>query len=238
MPRAGRLVLDRVRSRARRACCASATRARRRSRSSRRTCSTVNLGDARRRAVHGSSATCRTTSRRRFSFTRSSAPRPDARRAISCSAKSPSGSSRRRGRRTYGALSVNVQAVATRESRCSASRPAHSSRRRRSRARSCVIEPRPDPVVTASDEDGVSALRAGRVRHASQADAARRAHDRVDRRGDGRRRARARVDRPGGAARDAVTRGIRAGFAGELASVAVREREAQTLRAPSPCSPS
>ncbi len=42
------------------------------------------------------------------------------------------------GSKTYGALSVNVQAVARRENRCSASRPARSSRRRRWRARSCV----------------------------------------------------------------------------------------------------
>ena len=56
-----------------------------------------------------------------------------------------------------------------------------------------VIEPRPDPVVELVGGGRVSALRAGRVRHAPQADAARRAHR--SRRSTRRMRRRARSPR-------------------------------------------
>ena len=99
----------------------------------------------------GSSATCRTTSRRRFSFTRSSAPRPDRavylvqREVAERIVAEP-------GTKDYGALSVNVQAVADREAalprrarvvsaaaqgreRGGSHRTARRSRRRRGRRR-------------------------------------------------------------------------------------------------------
>ena len=102
--------------------------------SSRRTCSRSSSASSR-AGRFVSSATFRTTSRRRSSFTPSSRRAPSA-PCISCSARSRDRSSRAPGTQGIRRASVNVQAVATAEDPVPRRAADRFSRRRRSRARS------------------------------------------------------------------------------------------------------
>ena len=94
-----------------------------------------------------------------------------------------------------------------------------------------MIEPRADPVVGATDEAGVPAVRAGRIRNAPQADAPRRSIDleRLDAEARRRRCSPARQIDPGRSARRRCRPRISRRLRGERRSVAVRQREAEPL---------